>query len=241
MKRIIDTFERVYIVNLPERTDRKRETIAEFRRIGIEVPNAHIRFLEATRPANANGFPSVGSLGNFISQTRVLAECLQDNIQSVLICEDDIQFNHIVPADTQTILTDINAKDWNVLSLAYLEPEYLHNVQTGLTPWEKSTRGTHFYAIRGDAIRDFHDYLVACRNRPSGHPDGGALFFDGAFNLARSKVDGVRFYIANPSLAGQRASRTDLHRLSFFDRVEPFRSAASLARQLKNMIKSRKA
>jgi hypothetical protein len=40
-------------------------------------------------------------------------------------------------------------------------------------------------------------------------------------------------------VADQRASRTDLHPLSFFDRVEPFRSAVSIVRKVKNLIRSR--
>jgi hypothetical protein len=94
---LISCFDRVYIVNLPERLDRKQETIAEFKRIGMDVPNERVRFIEATRPDEAGEFPSIGSLGNLISQTRVLRECMELGLDRVAICEDDIKFNTVSP------------------------------------------------------------------------------------------------------------------------------------------------
>lgn len=236
---LISCFDRVYIVNLPERLDRKQETIAEFERFGMEVPNERVRFIEATRPDDAGEFPSIGSLGNLISQTRVLRECMELGLDRVAICEDDIKFNTVAPEAMERIIEDIKTEDWNMASLAYLQPSQRLSEPHGLVKWDTNTRGSHVYAVRGEAIKSFHDYLVACRQRPAGHPDGGAMFFDGAFNMVRRKVPNIRFFIANPSVADQRASRSDLHRLSFFDRVEPFRSAASIARKVKNLIKSR--
>ena len=236
---LISCFDRVYIVNLPERLDRKQETIAEFERIGMDVPNERVRFIEATRPDEAGEFPSIGSLGNLISQTRVLRECMELGLDRVAICEDDIKFNTVSPEAMERIVEDIETKDWNMASLAYLEPSQRLSQPHGLVKWDSNTRGCHVYAVRGEAIKSFHDYLVACRQRPAGHPDGGAMFFDGAFNMARHKAPSIRFFIANPSVADQRASRTDLHPLSFFDRVEPFRSAVSIVRKVKNLIRSR--
>jgi len=233
---LISCFDRVYVVNLPERLDRKQETIAEFKRIGLNVPNERVRFFEATRPDNADEFPSIGSLGNFISQTRVLRECIELGLDRVAICEDDLKFNAVSPEAMKRIVEDIKTEDWNIASLAYLKPDQQLSEPPGLVKWDGSTRGCHFYAVRGEAIKSFHDYLVACRQRPAGHPEGGAMFFDGAFNMVRHKMPNIRFFIANPCVADQRASRTDLHALRFFDRVEPFRSAASMARKLKNLL-----
>jgi hypothetical protein len=119
---LISCFDRVYIVNLPERLDRKQETIAEFKRIGMDVPNERVRFIEATRPDEAGEFPSIGSLGNLISQTRVLRECMELGLDRVAICEDDIKFNTVSPEAMERIVEDIETKDWNMASLAYLEP-----------------------------------------------------------------------------------------------------------------------
>ena len=180
---LISCFDRVYVVNLPERLDRKQETIAEFKRIGLNVPNERVRFFEATRPDNADEFPSIGSLGNFISQTRVLRECIELGLDRVAICEDDLKFNAVSPEAMKRIVEDIKTEDWNIASLAYLKPDQQLSEPPGLVKWDGSTRGCHFYAVRGEAIKSFHDYLVACRQRPAGHPEGGAMFFDGAFNF----------------------------------------------------------
>ena len=44
----------------------------------------------------------------------------------------------------------------------------------------------------------------------------------------------ITFRIATPCLAGQRASRTDIHALRVYDRIEPLRSIAAALRRLRN-------
>ncbi|PSL18207.1 hypothetical protein [Shimia abyssi] len=231
---LFDWFDQVYIVNLPHRDDRRAETIAEFARVGVTVPNAKINFFEATRPTEKGEFPSLGSLGNFISQTNVLKDAINNGHSRILICEDDLQLNDL-PADTlAAVLTDLRQTSWNIAALGYLEPYEPPSDHTGLSAWTGGTRGTQFWAIQGDAIAAFHDYLNLVRSRPSGHPEGGSMFFDGAFNMVRTIVPGVTFRIATPCLAGQRASRTDIHDLKFYDRIEPFRSIVGALRKLRN-------
>lgn len=232
---LFDWFDHVYIVNLAQRGDRRVETIAEFSRVGLTIPNAQIDFFEASRPSAKGTFPSIGSLGNIISQTRVLADALDRGLTRVLICEDDLYFNDL-PADQITaILQELQTTNWSIALLGYLEPETPPTGPAGLISWGGDTLGVQFWAIQGtDIIRGFHDYLQAVRARPSGHPDGGSMFFDAAFNMVRSQLPDVEFRLANPNMAGQRSSRTDIHALRFFDRIEPFRSIVSLARKLRN-------
>ena len=80
---LFDWFDKVYIVNLPPRTDRRQETIAEFARMGMTIPSEKIQFFEATRPVEKGQFPSIGSLGNFISQTRVMKDALDHDFERV--------------------------------------------------------------------------------------------------------------------------------------------------------------
>ncbi|MEP2533663.1 hypothetical protein [Shimia sp.] len=231
---LIDHFDRVYIVNLAHRADRRTETVAEFDQIGVAIPNDKIQFFEASRPSDKGAFPSIGSLGNFMSQTRVLKDALDRGLNRVLICEDDLHLNALPEQTVASVLHDLQTTDWSVAALGYLEPETPPADHTGLSPWTTGTRGTQFWAIQGAAIREFHDYLEQVRIRPSGHPQGGSMFFDGAFNMVRTQVPGIMFRIATPCLAGQRASRTDIHDLRFFDRVEPFRTVAGAFRKLRN-------
>ncbi|MBO9477656.1 hypothetical protein J7382_08940 [Shimia sp. R11_0] len=235
---LIAQFDHVYIVNLPYRLDRRRETIAEFARHGLAIPSAKVSFFEATRPNAKGAFPSIGALGNFRSQTRVLADAVSQGHRRILICEDDLQLNTVPSPQLTRLIDDLTQTPWDIAALGYLDPQTPPGVAKdsaqGLMPWSGSTRGTQLWAIQGDCIRAFHDYLETVRRRPPGHPDGGSMFFDGAFNLMRRKLPDVTFRIAAQSLAGQRASRTDIHSLAFFDRLEPFRSLSATLRRLRN-------
>ncbi len=231
---LFDHFDHVYIVNLPYRDDRRAETIADFARQGLTIPSPKITFFEASRPTEKGEFPSIGSLGNFLSQTRVLADALAKGHSRILICEDDLQLNDLPDTTLAKVLDDLKTTDWSIAALGYLEPETPPDHIVGLTDWTGSTRGTQFWAIQGDSIRAFHDYLELVRTRPSGHPEGGSMFFDGAFNMVRTIVPGTKFRLATPCLAGQRSSRTDIHDLRFYDRIEPFRSLVALARKVMN-------
>ena len=233
---LFNWFDQVYIVNLPHRDDRRAETIAEFARVGMTIPNDRIRFFKASRPAEKGEFPSVGSLGNFLSQTRILADARDRGLTRVLICEDDLHLNDDLPPNTVAdVLRDLRETDWSIAALGYLEPYDPPAGHSGLSDWHAGTRGTQFWAIQGaETIAGFHDYLEAVRARPSGHPKGGSMFFDGAFNMVRTQVPGITFRIATPCLAGQRASRTDIHALRVYDRIEPLRSIAAALRRLRN-------
>ncbi len=235
---LFDHFDHVYIVNLPYRDDRRRATIADFARVGVSIPNEHITFFEASRPKEKGEFPSIGSLGNFLSQTRVLADALEKGFDRILICEDDLELNDLPDTAVAKVLSDLKTTNWSIAALGYLEPETPPADSIGLTEWTGGTRGTQFWAIQGDSIRAFHDYLELVRSRPSGHPEGGSMFFDGAFNMVRTIVPGTTFRLATPCLAGQRSSRTDIHDLKFYDRVEPFRSIVGALRKVMNRAKS---
>ncbi|WP_270726788.1 hypothetical protein [Shimia sp. Alg240-R146] len=232
---LFDWFDHVYIVNLPNRADRRAETTQEFARTGVAIPNDHVTFFAATRPTDKGEFPSLGSLGNMISQTRVLADALENGHDRVLICEDDLHLLDVAPDAVAAVLSDLQTQPWTIALLGYLEPEIPPTGHTGLINWYDGTLGVQFWAIQGrEKIQAFHDYLVAVRNRPSGHPDGGSMFFDAAFNMVRTKVPGTEFRLATPNLAGQRSSRTDIHALKFYDRIEPFKTIAGLMRRVLN-------
>ncbi|MGR3712476.1 MAG: hypothetical protein ACU0A6_05090 [Shimia sp.] len=233
---LFDWFDHVYIVNLLDRDDRRAETTAEFARTGVAIPNDHITFFAATRPTDKGEFPSLGSLGNMISQTRVLADALDRDLDRVLICEDDLHLLDVTDDALAAVIADLDNQQWTIALLGYLEPETPPTDHIGLIPWSEGTLGVQFWAIQGrETIQAYHDYLVAVRSRPSGHPDGGSMFFDAAFNMVRTKVDGVTFRLATPNLAGQRSSRTDIHALRFYDRIEPFKTLAGLLRRTLNI------
>ena len=88
--KIFDAFERIVVINLPERTDRRREMTAELRRAGIDRRDPRLQFFAGIRPADAGQYPSIGARGCFESHLGVIREAIRDRVESVLILEDDL-------------------------------------------------------------------------------------------------------------------------------------------------------
>lgn len=233
-----DQFDHVYIINLPDRTDRRDETIAELARLGVASPTDKITFFEATRPKDKGEFPTLGTLGLFLTQIRLLKEAQASGHHRILVLEDDVHFHTISPEDLDALATDLQSSDWDIASLGYNVPETPPSDVAGLTPWPEGVIGAQIWSVQGAAIKRLHDYLELALTRPLGHPMGGAMHFDAAFYMIRVAHPDVRFHLATPSLAGQRSSRTDIHDLRFFDRIEPFRSIVALLRRVKNLRRS---
>ena len=76
--RLFERYERVVVISLPERTDRRREMV---RNLGP------IEFFDAVRPFDKGPFQSIGAHGCYLSHLAVLKQG-----GSVLILEDDCDF-----------------------------------------------------------------------------------------------------------------------------------------------------
>jgi hypothetical protein len=63
MKRILDYFDRAYVINLRDRIDRRLGVIREFARFGIEVPSSKIQFYAATHLPKLQVSPLQGHAG----------------------------------------------------------------------------------------------------------------------------------------------------------------------------------
>lgn len=96
--RLIDVIERIYIIHLPERTDRYQALKAELANIGIGINQPKVYLPKPPYPTNANEFPSIGVYSNFIRHLGILQECLQDQVERVWILERDFNQSTRAPA-----------------------------------------------------------------------------------------------------------------------------------------------
>lgn len=83
---MLQRFQSVRVINLPEREDRRREMSGQLRYAGLEA-----EFFRAVRPGDVGPFRSVGEHGVFLSHLAVLREAGERG-ESVLILEDDCDF-----------------------------------------------------------------------------------------------------------------------------------------------------
>ncbi len=233
MRRIIDFFDRAYIINLEDRVDRKLGVEKEFQKIGIEIPDDKIQFYTSTRPTEQGDFPSLGARGSFTSHRDVLELALSNSLKNVLVFEDDVGFNKFNDRDVENILGKLSEETWDIIYFGYEKPADL-NLDGPLADWKQDTIGGQFYGVNQPFIEKMAQYMHDCETRPVGHPDGCPTFRDGAYNHIRYLEPEIRVLLSVPNLAGQRSSRTDLHPLKFYDRLKWMRPVVDGIRAIKN-------
>ncbi len=235
MMPLFEHFERVYIVNLPERADRRNALEKEFSRLGYAVDGSHIRYFSAIRPDDAGEFPSIGAKGCFLSHLNILKNALKDGLHNILILEDDVSFTPDWEQMSGHMLDPLATAPWHFIYFGHNET--LEQNTAGLVPTTSPIATTHCYALNGDVIKPLHDYLELCLSRPAGHPMGGAMHVDGAYSLFRKLHPQYLTLIATPALAYQRSSRSDIYPNKWYDRNVLLQHVAEFLRHIKNKMR----
>ena len=228
--KLLDRFERIRVVNLPSRADRREEMAAQMARVGVALGTDQARFFPAIRPEEAGGFPTIGARGCFLSHLQVLRDA--SGSASILVLEDDVDFIADIANALPGALEQL-PESWGI---------FYGGGKSDLAPGTgavtKAPAGTpigttHFIAFRGSAIARAVSYLEAILQRPPGHPDGGPMHVDGAYSRFRADNPDIETWVALPELGYQRPSRTDIHALRWFDRTPVIRDAVTALRRLR--------
>lgn len=239
LKAVVD---RIYVVNLESRPDRRREMAREFGRAGIAGDSDLVHIFKAVRPPDAGPFSSIGARGCFLSQLGVLREARDKGYRAILLLEDDATFSAAFLQHGAAVLEELAASDW---ALAYLG----HRVAPDRMPGPDSAGSTHWRALdaqtpvvcahavlfRQQAIGPMVAYLEQILARPAGHVEGGPMHVDGAYSWFRRAHPEMRTVLTSEQYVMQRASRSDIAQQSWTENL-PFRS---VLRQLKNRLTRR--
>ena len=232
--KLLDQFDRTYIVNLPERSDRRREIEADLGRFDLRVDGRKIAYLKAVRPDDAGLFPSLGARGCFLSHLSILNHAIENDYQRILVMEDDLSIDERFVQPQQEMCRQLRENRWHFAYLGHVEPL----AGAGAAPAWQTTRQalatTHFYALNRPVIRPLRDHLEACLGRKPGHPLGSPMHVDGAYSLYRMQHPDALTLICAPSLGGQRSSRSDIFPNKWYDRTPGFVQLAGAARALLN-------
>lgn len=209
---VFEHFERIRIINLPNRTDRRRAMDRELKKVGLSKCS-RVGYFNAIRPANAGTFTSTGAHGVYLSHRALLREAA-DNGVSLLILEDDCSFN----ADA---VASALVGDWDIFYGGYraASPDNLQ---------QSDIECAHMMGFTARSVRQISRYLEALE------PDGIHPPIDGAYVWFRRENPEVRTIFATPQMAYQRSSRSDIADLAWFDRIPIVREGASLARAILN-------
>jgi glycosyl transferase, family 25 len=216
-----------YIINLESRRDRRTEMERQLRLIGW-----HAEFFPAVRPADAGDFQTIGTRGCFLSHLGVLRRASQDK-RHLVIMEDDLNFVANFQNLWSLAFRELQEKNWSIFYPGHVvkkTPVGLHQVNPSNGVW-----CSHFMMVHKEAINSVVEALATMMSRPGGHPLGGPMHVDAAYNLVRKQNPQLTTYLYSPSLGYQRASRSDISAHRWFDRIEPLRTVVDFLRKYKTI------
>jgi glycosyl transferase family 25 len=208
-----DEFDRIYVINLRSRSDRRQEMELEFRKLGLEG-DERIVFFDAIACDDAGPFKRVGSLGAFLSHLAIL-EMHRDTQYTLLILQDDCEF---VP-----IVGRVQSSGWDILYGGYTASDPSDLINSDII-------GAHCMGFRSTVLPSLVTFLRAVysgQHRPPGIPlHAPAAPIDGSLVWYRRSHPEVRTVFQK--VAFQRSSKTDIGDPSAIDR---FPTAARLLRR----------
>ena len=224
-------FDRVRIINLRRRGDRRAETLGELVALGESVDGHRLAFFDAVAPDDAGGFPSPGVRGCYLSHLAVLEAAADDDVPLLLVMEDDVAFVRDADGLLAEATRQLEQTNWDIAYFGHaLDPV------PGAPRWLPVTgpmRYAHCYAVHRHAVRRLVEFLQQVLAHEPGHPYGGPMPVDGAFSTFVARHTDIRAVYFSRSLVYQRPSRTDLHRPSLIDRHPLLRQLAIPLRRLK--------
>ncbi len=228
----LDYFDRVSVISLLSRTDRRRDMTRELERHGMPIQAGKVEFFDAFRPAGAGGFPTIGLHGCYLSHLGVLRQARDAGVKRVLVLEDDAQISRQFDKDQERLVAQLDREPWGIVFFG-------HPIDTGaaapgpskLIPHVGAMDLAHFYGVNETALDRLVRFLEGCLTRPPGDPEGGPMSPDGAISVFRERNPDLATLIASPNLGWQRSSRTDNHALRWFDRTPIVRDAVAVARR----------
>lgn len=225
------TIDRIFIINLPERSDRRRQMDKQLRKLGLSLQSDKVELFAAIKPDAVLDWPSLGARGCFMSHYQIIRLAQERNYKTVLILEDDCDFVDDFMRHWQSLGSQLSQRDWG---MAYPG----HILKLDATPsahWQERQASiglTHCYLLNHLAVPSLLEFLDDVLARPAGHPLGGPQHYDGALNTFYFQYPEIRVMVANPSLAFQRRSKSDVT-TGRFDSIPVIAWVMSLLRALR--------
>lgn len=218
---------------------------AQLSRIGLSFSHPKLTLFPAIRPESAGPFPTIGTRGCFMSHLGVLRHASENGCESILVCEDDLDFAPDFSDRIHEVAARLSAERWGIFYGGHrFEKKESRTIPCGSSqlmsvPSSEPVVTAHFIGFRGKTIAEMARYLEAMLARPPGSDEGGPMHVDGAYSWYRKDhADEITLAVI-PELGYQRSSRTDIHELSWYDRTPFVNLLVEAMRGLKNRRLSR--
>lgn len=239
--KVIDYFDKAYIINLPERQDRLTAMKRELEKAEMPIDSNKVNLFSAIKPTEAQPFKTIGQKGCFLSHYTILKEARDKNLQNVLIMEDDLKIAEDFYQKSDMIIEQLKQHDWAFVYFGHrLEQDNIteSNIKIQLQPCQLPIVTAHFYGVNGEILDSLVKFLEVIQQRPPGHPDGGPMHVDGAFSRFRKRNPDLLTLVSVPNLGWQRSSRSDIANLKWFDKTPMLRQIVNIGRIMNNKLKS---
>lgn len=239
MMKFIDYFDLAYVLNLPERRDRREAMIRWLEQVGLPLTPGKVEIFTAIKPGNPGPFKGIGLRGCFLSHLEMFKQARDAGAKNLLIMEDDLQFRSDFCAYEDVVLEELISQNWDMVQFGYCadwaesEAKFSYPI---LKPFDGEVIGSHFYAINGKMLQPMIDFFELLLSRPAGHPDGGPMSPDGALNLIRWQYPEVNRLLAMPVLGTQRSSLSDCHP-RWYDHLPVLGELANFTRSVRLFIR----
>jgi glycosyl transferase, family 25 len=231
---MLEHFDLVLIINLAHRKDRWQEISEQFAKIGRPIDLQRIQRFDAVRPDSEGGFPSLGAKGCYMSHLGALKHALNAGAESVLIIEDDLDFVHDFVTRWSDISRELAHQPWDFFyGAGRFSTDDVTRVSDDLAqlPSDKLLVTAAFVGMKRTAMHASVAFLEEALTRAPGSPEGGPMHVDGAYCWVRELNPSLVTLVASPVLGDQRASRTDIHALAWYDRAPLIRDLTQWLRR----------
>lgn len=229
---LIDYFDRIAIINLPESRERLISLMAGLQYLGIPRAHPKLQFPQIPRPAEADGFTSHKVRSCFLAHLQILRNARDNGLENVWVLEDDAIFSRRMRHGQAGLVSTLERREWDMCffghTLAHLgEP-------TGLIPTKAEFTQTHCYAVHGRVLPRLVEHLEQTLDRPVGHPLGAKVPADGGFNLFRRFNTDVVTLVSNPLLSRQKGCPSGIQDGHWYDKHPLTRPPVAAARLVRD-------
>ena len=209
---ILDYFDRLAIIHLPDRDDRLRALTKELSRIGVDIDSPKVTIPNPPMPETPNGFHSRGVYGSFLSHLEIIEAAYRDGLDTVWVLEDDAIFSRRFRNQQQQIASHLRDHEWD---LCFIGHSVLHkelpDSPTNLLRFSGPFIWAHSYAVHRRIMPRLIEYLRLNEAREAGHPLGGKMYIDAAFFFFRQQNPDVICIVSSPCLSVQKGSPSSLN------------------------------
>jgi glycosyl transferase family 25 len=234
-------FDAIYLINLRERTDRRRELEAELCSVGLLPGDPKLIWLNAVRPETSGEFPNIGAYGCFLSHLACLQAASASKHTRILIMEDDAFFPRSAASRLRDALIRLKSSEWQIWYGGHLFVGNDRPYSQGWgTPIDRTVaiQRAHCIGFQGaatiESIRKFFELILT---RPAGHIEAGPMHTDGAYTTWRSLHPEAVTRATIPEVCVQRSSRSDIATISMVDRYAVTRLIVRPLRKLRNYMR----